>query len=88
MTPEDLLTSRAIDIAKIGASEEERKRWDAWREATENVQTIVSARAETPTGSLDSMNKVFDSFTSCFNVVVISSTLIATYISDYLKGRK
>lgn len=88
MTPEDLLTSRAIDIAKLGASEDERRRWDAWEEALENAQTVASSRIEQPSEPLEAARGAADALTSCVNVAVISSTLIATYISNYLKGGK
>ena len=85
-TPENLLTSRAIDIAKLGASEEERKRWDAWEEALENAQTIVSSCVEQSSEPLEAAHGVAEALTSCVNVSVISTLLVATYVKAFIKG--
>lgn len=87
MTPEDLLTSRAIDLAKLGASEEERKRWDAWEEALENAQAVASSSVEQPSEPLEVAHRTAEAFTSCVNVSVISAVLVATYVKSFLNER-
>lgn len=74
-------------MAKLGASEEERKRWDAWEEALKNAQTVISSRLKQPSEPLEAAHGAAEALTSCVNVSVISAVLVTTYVKSFLKER-